>query len=265
MRFTDYGLIDIFKFEERDVVSYMMHKLKLGSKFKESFNYIISKMPVKKLGTLSKMKWDIGKNYDWIVIEEGMVTFIIRKYQTHFTIFIKVEAEEKWNSKFGCFMFHSDCEKMNDDTSDIYVENNFIDLDELLKPLFKFIADGNIHSLWNNYSFKRPDHVSIKNIWNGGDDLSNINEFIFCCDELFSKYLELFAQTDMLEKIKTIKVGDILGGVYEVTQVSTDTNDGYFHNAGLKLKNLNFKESEIWCDVYSLTRYYLKYVFPEHS
>ncbi len=276
-RSSEYKLSDLFGFEERDITSHMMRELKLGRKFKDSFNYILTKLPIQKLkADLSKLKWDEGKNYDWAIIKDGLVTLIFRKYSDHFTIFFKVEAGPEddytltYNKGYGCFSFHTNKDKLSDEDSDSRVDDNFLDLNKYIKAIIKLLADGDVHSLWNSYSLKNPDEVSrpeyieLKNIWNGGnEDISSINDFIFCCDELFNKYLELFAQTDMMNKIKKIKAGDMLG-VYKVVRVNPKTKDSYYHDAGLELKNTNFKDSKpSWADVYSLTRYYLNYVFPE--
>ena len=70
-------------------------------------------------------------------------------------------------------------------------------------------------------------------------------------------------ENDMIDKIKTIKVGDMLGA-YKVTEVNTKVKDGYYHDAGLSLQNTNFKkEKSKWQDVYSLCMFYFRYVFPE--
>ena len=61
----------------------------------------------------------------------------------------------------------------------------------------------------------------------------------------------------MLEMAKTFVVGDILNNRYEILGVSTESKDGYFHGIGLELKGTNGAESKSFCDVYSLTRYYL--------
>ncbi len=262
---SEYSLNSLFSFDKGDITRHMMYELKLTCKFKDSFEYLCGKLPVQEVKPLSEIKWDEGKNYDWAIINDGLVTLIIRHYQTHFTIFFKNENKEnEYRTRHGCFTFYSNTGKMEDWNSDMHNENNFIGLDACMKDLLKLILDGNIQCLWNPYSFKRPEYVEVKNIWDGGDmDISSIDDFIYCCDELFSKHLEKFAETEMLDRLKTIKVDDMLG-VYKVISVNTEIKDDYYHSAGLKLKNTNFKDSkEDWCDVYSLTRYYLYYVFPE--
>jgi len=273
-RLSEYKLSDLFSFEERDITSHMLYEMKLGYKFKDAFEYLLTRLPIQKLkADLRKLKWDEGKNYDWAIIKDGRVTIIFRQYRLHYTIFFKVDGEGKmaeYNTKYGCLSFHTDTKHLSDDVSDSYCDDNFRDMSRYIKPLIKLLEEDKVHGLWNPLSFKaddeerRPDHIEAKNIWNGGmDDLSSINDFIFCCDELFDKYLELFAKNEMMDRLKTIKVGDMLG-VYKVTAVRAATKDEYYHDAGLELKNTNFKDSKpSWADVYSLTRYYLNNVIPE--
>lgn len=249
-----YKLRDIFSFSERDLYFYLLHEMNLSRKFKQSFNYIISRLPIHKLKPLIELKWDEGKNYHWSIIEHDNIILIFRQYGYHFTIFFKNLNSSDYLGKYGCFFFD------NNQNSDV---DYFTELDKLLPSLIQLLKDGDIQSLWNNYSFPRPDYIEFKNIWNGGDDLSSIDNFVFCCDELFDKYLELFAETDMLDKIKTIKVGDMIS-TYKVENVITESKDGYYHGVGLKWHNTNFPESgNIWNDVYSLTRYYINYLFPD--
>ena len=263
-RLSEYNLSDLFKFEKRDITSHMMYEMKLTYKFKDSFNYLTKKLKVQKLKPLNKIKWDEGKNYDWAIVKEGLITFIIRTYRNHFTIFFKNENKENdYRTRYGCFMFNTDTTKLSNDDSDARCDNCFVDLDEYIKPIHKLISDGHVHLLWNNAALPRPDYIEIKPIWNGSeDDINYVDDFIFCCEELFGKHLELFAQTDMLDKLKTIKVGDMLNR-YEVLEVRTEVEDDYYHDAGLKLKGTNGVDSESWNDVYSLTRYYLNDIFPK--
>jgi len=260
----DYHLEDIFKFEERDVTSYMTYELKLPAKFKEAFTYLTTKMKVQPLKALDKIKWDEGKNYDWAVIKSGEVTLLIRKYQSHFTIFYKKENQEnKYNNRYGCFTYSTNRDKLSDKESDARVDNNFLDLEANINDIFKLIAEDKAHGLWNSYTLVRPKFVEVKTVWNGGDDISSIETFIFACDELFSKYLEIFAQTDMFDRIKTIKKGSVLNDKYKVLGVKTTLKDGYYHDIGLTLQGTNGATSESWYDVYALTRWYLKDIFTE--
>ena len=262
--FSDYSLLDIFKFEKRDITSHLLYDMKLGEKMKDSFEYLTTKLPIQKLKPdLLKLKWSEGKNYDWCVIKENNVTLIIRTYQSHFTIFFHNDNKEKsYENKYGCFSFNTDKDKLEDKDLDMYYDNPFTDLNHYIKPIISLIEKGRHHFLWNSYSLKknneeqRPEHIQVKTIWNG--DVTNVNDFIFCCEELFGKYLELFAENDMLEKIKTFKVGELLNNKYKIKSISTKVKDGYYHDAGMSLEN----STSEWNDVYSLTRWYLNDIFP---
>jgi len=260
MYFTKH---DVFKFDKNDITMHMYYDLKLCEKLKSAFDYLLTKLPVQKLKKdLSKLKWNKGKNYNWAIIQKDNVIFILRQYQSHFTIFTKVVKEDRYGTKLGCFTFNTDSDMLSDDESDARCDNEFYDLNKYIVALMDFIGEGNIHSLWNDFSFKREKYIKIKNVWNGGEYFSSIDDFIFCLEELFGKYLELFAQTDMFEKIKTIKKGEMLG-THKVLDVKTDLKDEYYHGVGLILKGTNGADSKSWQDVYSLTRWYYGSIFPE--
>ena len=258
--------IEIFKFEKRCIVSHLMYEKKMDSKFKQAFLYLINKIkPQKFEDDLSKLEWD----YHWVCVQQDSVILLIRKYQFHFTIYFKIIKTEKFNevefdeSNYGCFIFHTDRDRMSGEESDSLYNNNYLDLNECLGRLMSHLAEHGSHSLWNDSSFPRSKRIEIKNVWDGGrDDLSSIDDFAYCCEELFEKYLEHFAMNEMLEKIKTFKVGDMLD-TYKITYASTEVKDEYYHGVGLSLFNTNFPNSkESWADVYSLSRYYYNYVFP---
>lgn len=266
-----YKLSELFKFEERDITRHMLYEMHLAKKFKESFNYIKNKLEIQETKFLSEAKWDEGKNYSWAVFKRDDLYLIIRKYRSHFTIFFKNENkksgftdsfEDYCYTKYGCFTYSTDRDKLNDESQDMYCENNFIDMDETFEDMLKLLEENKIHSIWNPHSFKRPKHVDVKIAWTGGnEDIASLETFIFACDELFNKHLELFAQTDMLEKIKTFKIGDKLNGYYTVLDIRTDVKNEYFHGVGMELGGTNGPDSKSWEDVYSLTRYYFDAVF----
>ena len=253
-----------FSFSKSKIETYINYDLNLHQKFKESFKYLCSKMPVQTLvENLSTLDWYEGKNYNWAIISDESVTLIIRKYGKHFTIFTRsrikfVDDDDdlySYHVKYACFTFFSDLEKV-ENVSD-YDDNDFKDLDELIKPLISFIKENKVYWLSNEYSFPREKHIEIKNVWDGGDSITSIDKFIFCCEELFQRHLELFAETDMLEKIKNFNIGDKVG-VYEVTSIATKVKDNYYHAVGLHLKRGN---EETFHDVYSLSTFYYDDIF----
>jgi hypothetical protein len=270
-------LESIFSFDEKDFARDFFYRNKMKEKFIQAFNYVCGKLPVQKIPKdLEKLKWDKGKNYSWAIVEKDSLTLMIRQFGHHFTFFSrnrkKLEAKKElpdeftdlYYSQWSCFTIYSNQEKMKD--PDMIVEDNFYDLNPLLPSLLDFLSEEGPHLLWNTYAFKRPEWVEVKNAWNGGEDISSMDMVLFAFDELFNKYLELFAENDMIEKVKTFNVGDRLGA-YEITKVGTKLKDNYYYNVGLSLKNTNFPDSEpSWADVYSLSRYYLDSVFqPEEK
>lgn len=265
--------IEIFKFEKRDIVFELMYERKMDSKFKQAFRYLLDRIkPQKFEGDLGELEWEEGKSYNWIAIEDGNVTLMLRKYHSHFTVYFRIMDSQEFNgttfdeSNYGCFIFHSDREKMTGEESDQRVDDNYLDLNTCFAELIKHLREKGSHMLWNPYSLVRPKFVDVKNIWDGGrEHITSIDLFIYCCEELFEKYLEHYAMNETLEKIKTFKVGDMLDA-YKITSMITDVKDGYYHGVGLELQNTNFPDSKpSWADVYSLTRYYYEYVFGKEE
>lgn len=262
----DYTPIDIFKFEKRDVTNFMLYKLHLGSKIKDCFNYLGSKLGIQKLPkSLSKLKWSKGKNYDWAFFVKDNVTFGLRQYRDHFTIFTKKEkGDDDWNSKYTIFTFHVNRDKMTDAERDKY-ENEFddhytIELQKYIDELIELAKNDHIHSLWNTVTFKRSDYIDVKCYWSGGDsDIDDIDGFNYACEEIFQKSLEVFSENDMFDALKKIKIGDKLGE-YTVTGVAKTLKDNYYHNVGLNWKS---NKKEEFNDVYRLTRWHFALLFPQ--
>ncbi len=280
---------EIFKFDKRNIDSYILRTLNIKNKFKKSFAYVFDKllpMNSKKKALLTntefdleKLTWYEGKNYDWIALTDNiknpLIQLLIRQYENHFTIFFKYKykvtedpkIDEFFYTRSGVFTFYTNIDKLSDKEHDSYIDDRFKDLNKYLPEIIKLMREDNIDSVWNSYSLKlesekqRPKHIEAKCSWDGGDTISSVDEIIFAVEELFQKHLELFAQTDMIEKIKTLKKGDMVGS-YEVLDVRTKVKDDYYHEAGLNLKGTNGKDSDSWCDVYSLTRWYYEAIFP---
>ncbi len=265
-------IFEIFKFEKRDVEFYMIHKLKLKDKFINSFSYLISKLKVQAVvDDLSTLEWSEGKNYDWVALQDEKVFLLIRHYQTHFTIYYKSrykdssygeEYDDHYNTHYGCFTFYTDTDKV--ENSDNYCDNRFLDLNIHIKDLIDLIRKHKVHLLWNNLVFVRPDYVEVKNIWDGDENISSLDLFSFACEEMFHKYTTFFAENEMFQKVKTLKVGDIVGH-YTVLKVHDQLENDYYHGVGLTLGDTNGKDSERFQDVYSLTMYYYNDVFGEQD
>lgn len=141
MRLADYELKELFSFDKMSVSHHLYYELKLGYKFEDSFRYIIRHIKPKKVGDLGKMKWSEGKRYDWISVKSDGVTFLIRGYRHHYTIYFMVtDAENDYYNKFGCFTFRTDMDKLSEDVLDSYHEDNYIDINNHLKGLLEFIG-----------------------------------------------------------------------------------------------------------------------------
>lgn len=261
----NYSPIDIFKFEKRDVTNFMLYKLHLGSKIKDCFNYLGSKLGVQELPkSLSDLKWSKGKSYNWAFFKKDNVTFALRQYRDHFTIFTKKEkGEDYWNVRYSIFTFHANTDKMTDEQrakhENLSDDHHTIELQKYIAELIDMAKKNELHALWNNYSFKRSEYIDVKCYWSGGDtDIENIDGFNYACEEIFQKALEVFSENDMLEAVKKVKVGDKLGE-YTVTSVKKKVEDGYYHAVGIGWKSDKKVEFH---DVYSLTRWHFALLFP---
>lgn len=260
MGMFDYTVNDIFSFEKRDVTRHMMYELHLGGKVKDSFKYLCSKLGVKDVPKdWSRVKWSKGKNYHWLILKKDNVTFAIRQYHSHYTIFSKREkGADDWNAKFSIFTFETDLDQLSDREKDTREWTD--DLAKYIDQLFEFAAQDKIWALWNNLMFKREKHIKVKCVWSGSeDDISDIDLFNFACEEIFQKFLEVFSENDMLERVKEIRVGQQLGA-YTVTSVMKAVKDDYYHGVGIKWKN---DREEKWNDVYALTRWHFNEMFPK--
>ena len=285
-------LSSLFEFDKKQVERYMMNKLGLKEKFVAGFNYVYKNLGINLIPEdISTLEWYEGKNYNWVTMVDNLdkpsIKIIIRHYHNHFTIFFKNIKDDKYDirdnedefndlysNRFGCIEFYTNTSNLSGDESDSYVNDNFKDINKYLPNMVKMIKDGDAHSVWNSLCLKldtekdRPKHIEVRCIWDGGDDISSIDKFIFACDELFQRYLEIFSETEMFEKIKTLKVGDMCGR-YEVVSINTDLEDededDYYHDVGLELKGTNGADSVSWQDVYDLSRWYLESVFSNNS
>ena len=159
---------DTFAFDKSVIESYINYNLDLFSKFKTSFNYIAGKLPTQSFSeNLGELIWNKGKSYNWIVIQDDSITLIIRKYQRHFTIFVKniIKRHDDeddiyyYHTKYGVFTFYTNGYKIE------YEDNDFFELDRYLKNLIEYLKEDHTHSLWNDYSFERDKHKEKKNIW----------------------------------------------------------------------------------------------------
>jgi hypothetical protein len=267
---------EIFKFEKSDINMYIFYDLKIREKFVKAFGYLIGKLGVNEYKdklNLDKIKWSKGKNYDYLAIHQDNIHLLFRRYGSHFTIFYKHkhkiskygdDYDDEYGSRYGVFTFETDTSHLSDKDRDNYYQNEAKDLNKHLSVIFDMIRDNKAHMFWNPLCLKLPKakerekHIKIKSVWTGGESITSIDLLIFAVEEMFQKYLEVFSETDMLEKIKTLKKGDKCGS-NTVVKTHTKVKDGYFHDAGITWKTAH-KEEE-FRDVYCLTRYGYEEVF----
>ena len=267
----------LFKFEKRDIVDKIRYEMDLFSKVRKPITFIIETLI--NLGhsitltsledvELNNVKPNKGKNYNWFVVKFENIELLIRTYGTHFTIFTKANILRGTHSytEYGAFTFFSDIKKMTPEMEDkmheAYYENPFIDLNVCIKNIIELILKGSFHSLWNSVSLPRPKHVEIKIAYNN-EEISSLDNFAFCLEEIDSIYLELFAQTTMFEKLKTLsnRIGEQFDRQYIIKEIRTELKDDYYHGVGIVLIDKDDKTKFV--DVYSLSAYYYGNVFTE--
>lgn len=261
----------LFNFEKQDIQSYIEYELKTFNKLKEPLNYVIlnlikngNSLTIEDINNinLNKVKEREGKNYHWSLFVFNDINIVVRRYHSHLTIFTKSIKEKR--TEYGCFTFNTNFEKFGDKSDEMhekYYSKPFTGLNEIIVDLLKLLLsdkDYGVHWVWNSACLSRPDYVDIKLAFSG-KNISNMDNFIFCMEELSSIFHELFAENTMLERLKVYKPGDSLNERYIIKDISTKVDDGYYHSVGLTLIDTSNKES--WEDVYSLTRWYLEDIF----
>ncbi len=271
--------MEIFKFEKSDLTSYIEYELKTVSKFKEPLNYVIkslerlgNSLTIKSLDKkidLSKIKENEGKNYHWSAINYKNVTLVIRRYNQHLTIFTKVvkESDRGYDkSEYGAFSLNTDMDKFgdkHDEMLDKYWDKPFTDLNVIIKDLLNMLIDRTlgVSWVWNSAALKRPDHVNLKLAFSN-NNISSLDDFTFCMEEISSIYMQMFAESTMVKKLKEYagKTNIKLNDRYKVGKVTTTVKDGYYHAVGMEIID---KKDKTFRDVYSLTQYYFDYIFTE--
>lgn len=201
--------------------------------------------------------------------------FLIRKYRNHLTIYTKQKTE--YDTVYSGFQLFTDTsveyELHKAGKSEVYAEHYeeygddffycrpFYDFNLLINKIVEMMRDDNFWLLWNDSALPRPKRVELKGYFNGSRSIDSIDSTIFAAEELSCLHGELFAENEMLEKIKTLKVGQMLSA-YKITEIKTEVKNDYYHAVGLSWVNTNFEDSkEKWQDVYTLSRYYFEYIF----
>jgi hypothetical protein len=134
--------------------------------------------------------------------------------------------------------------------------NDFYDINNSLDDLFQLVEDKHIHLIDNPYAFKKPSYVDVELIFTSPESINKIDLFVFLCEELSTLYSHIYSETIMLDKIKKIKVGDMLDECNVVVKTSVDVKDDYYHNTGITTKDIR-DNKESFKDVYCLSMFYL--------
>jgi len=265
----DYKNEIIFDFDGRDIQSYFKCELKINKRLNNSFDYITKKLGVQKFkSSLEDLKWHETKNYNWCAVKNknNNVIFLIRKYGNHFTIYSKFRNKDDeydfFHNNFTIFTYESDSELLNDDENDQRVDNPYFDIDLSLNQLFEIANKKELHTIWNDLCFTRAKHIKVK-LGINNENIDSYDLLIFACEELSNFGQQLFAENDILEKIKTLKIGNKFNsrfGEYTIVNIDTEFSkhysDPYYHSVGLTLKDKDGKEK--FEDVYSLCHWHIE-------
>lgn len=274
--------MEIFKFEKNDITHYLEYELKVFNRVKEPINYIIKRLVeagnYKALTdddmSLTGMSEDEGKSYNWSVATYKNITLLIRRYNTHFTIYYKIETDKKEfmseDKKInrGAFVFHLDYDKVpkgkSDEMHGKHWDAPFTTLNESIKNIFDLLIERGGGWFWNSVCIKRPDYVEMKDIYNG-NTISSLDLFTYCLEEIDTMYCCMFAQHTMLNKLKDFenKIGEMFDTRNSIDYVNSEITNKYYYNLGIGLIDTTNDNKKTFVDVYNLTNYYFKNVFKE--
>jgi hypothetical protein len=257
--------LEIFKFDDRHIQLGLVRKHNLDKNIKLCFDYLKNHLPINVLDKdnnfdFSTLQFEEGKNYHFFYLVNGKAEILIRQYRTHFTFFTYSKDEDYFKKKLNVFTIHTNTQKMSDKLSDSFCDDEFQTISELLPQLVKLIEENQVQTMWNDLVLVRPEYVEVELAFSGTETVHSLDKLIFACDEIFQMYLCKFAENEMLEKLKTLKVGDKFSS-YVIEEIKTEVTDGYYHSAGLKYYNSKFDKKTTWSDVYSLTRYHYDEIF----
>ena len=218
---------------------------------------------------LNKIKERKGKNYHWSTIVYKNVTLLIRRYGNHLTIFTKTDkTDNDYNrTEYGAFTFYVEFDKIKEENerdrmADLYYDKPFTELNFIIKDLFKLLIDKDYGTHWvsNSACLSVSNYIEIKLAFND-KQISSIDRFVFCLEELDTIYLELFAENIMLKKLKDFKTGDKLDDRYTIGEIKTEVKDKYYYSAGMELIDTKNNDKKSFADVYVLSRWHFDDVF----
>lgn len=240
-------------------------------KLKYSFKYIKDKIPTNSITADGEnLKMNEGKNYNWYKFEHKNVTMIVREYGNHKTIYcmVKSKDDERKSSYFDkLHILIMNDENIPTEMADEVHENYNGSMMLLLKPMMDLLSENKTSVFEHRLKDVKPSYTKIEMVYSSEETVYSLDMLMFACDEIFHIHMCLFSENDVLEKLKTLKVGDKFGGYREIVSIKTDIKDEYYHAVGLTTKRtdefgmLHEKKDE-WMDVYSITRWRLECMFP---
>jgi hypothetical protein len=265
---------NLISFDGEEIKRYMQYEMKVMERNKESFRYTFNAL--KKLGhvitigtkpiDLNKGKWNEGKSYHWLAVDGNDIRLIIRRYGEHFTIYTAHIQKKEYKSsswtetRMSGFTFYSDRNANTEKPEeDFYWMNHAFDLNNSLPQIIEMIRENQVHFVTNSAALKLPKWVETKLILDS-ETIYSIDRLIYACEELSNIHAQLFSETDMLEKIKSIEIGHIVDRK-KVSKIVTEVKDNYYHAVGLEVEDEKGKKD--FHDVYRLTRHYMEYIFSE--
>lgn len=256
----------MYKFSKQTVQMIFHYELNIPAKFKKSFNFLFDLFEKRDIdGNVSQLKWYEGKNYNWAAGQKDGVDFLFRKYGEHFMIYFhntnKKHKYDIFDRNYGVIFFDTDSDKLDTPQDcDAYSDNNYLDIDKYINQLVQFILDGRVWALWNNISFPREKHIDVSCVWEYGEQgIYNFDNFIIALEELFDKHEQKFAETQMVAKIKELKVGDVLKNGKVVKSINAEPSKNYYHSVGITFEG----DKEKFQDVYGLTRWHYDLFFDD--
>lgn len=268
---------DVFDFDGDDIKRIIIHDLNLLTNIKKSYDFVFEKM--KALGyhgdftnrpeiDLNTVKVKECKNYNWIAVTNDNTNLIIRQYNQHLTVYVryitiyKIGEVNYKQSHYGCFTLNVNLSNL-DENDDACWDNKFLELNKLIINIFTLISENQLYLVSNSAALPYPKYVKISNIYNE-ENISSIDKLIFCAEELSSLHMQLFAENDMIEKLKNMsdRIGTKLdNGI--ITSINTEFpkeyGSPYYHAIGVKVEKANNRIDFI--DIYSLTKWHLKDVY----
>lgn len=262
---------DIISFDETRTKERINEQFGLSKNIKKAFKYLEGKLETNKITkTFRDLKFREGKNYDWYLFKDDDVSVLVRKYGGHSTVYTYYRpkpSDENYylRDQLTVFTMHNDRSKMTDTEADNDYDS--FTLLSSLKQLIELTKKGEGHTIWNSHCWTVPEYTEVKIAFNDRTSYQ-IDTMIFAYSEISSVLLEVFAETDVLDKVKTLNVGDKFGSVYEIVETRAEIKDEYYHNVGIRIKRIDefgmkYEKESKWNDVYSLGRWHYDEMFPE--